>query len=226
MDYLYKDAGTAALQKASVRARSVLQLGRSCNFDEPHARHVARLALQLFDSSAQAGLHSLGDVERELLEYACLIHDVGMFLSYSNHHEHSYYLIRNADLLGFDQREIAIMANAAFFHRKAMPNKKKHPQYAELDRQAQKMVELFALLLRIAESLDRSHAELVQSAHLRRGDEGVMVLEIQAQGDCQLELWGVQAHANEFQEVFELKMTLNVSAPPEAAATPVLPEGD
>ncbi len=77
---------------AGVRERSVLQLARSTAFDEAHARHVARLALELFDSAGGAGLHRLGPTERELLEYAALLHDIGTFLSYTRHHQHTYYL--------------------------------------------------------------------------------------------------------------------------------------
>jgi len=208
VDYLSADASTAALQKTSVRRRSVMHLGRTCNFDEAHASHVAQLALELYDSAGGAGLHNSDDWERELLEYSALIHDVGMFLAYSNHQEHSYYLIRNADLLGFDQREIAIMASAALFHRKAMPNRKKHPEFAALDRRAQRVVELFALLLRIAESLDRSHTSAVQNALLRPGKDNEIVLEIRGKGDCQLEIWGVQTHAEDFEEVFGHKMVV------------------
>ena len=106
---------------AGVRERSVLQLARAPPFDEAHARQVARLALELFDSAGAARLHRLGPEEREMLEYAALLHDVGTFLSYSDHHLHSYYLIRHADLLGFDENEIATMAATALFHRKALP---------------------------------------------------------------------------------------------------------
>lgn len=211
VDYLSREPGTAALQKTSVRARSVLHLGRLCNIDEIHARHVAHLALELFDSAAQAGLHRFGEAERELLEYSALIHDVGMFLAYSNHQEHSYYLIRNADLLGFDQREIAIMASAALFHRKAMPNKKKHPEFAALDRRAQKVVELFALLLRVAESLDRSHTGVVLDAWLRPLQTGEIALEIHGNGDCQLEIWGVQTHTEDFANVFGRKLVIETN---------------
>ena len=56
---------------------------------------------------------------RELLGYAALLHDIGSLLSYTDHQRHTFYLIRNADLLGFDQEEIAVMAATAFFHRKA-----------------------------------------------------------------------------------------------------------
>ena len=123
-----------------------------------------------------------------------MIHDVGTFLSYSNHHQHSYYLIRNADLLGFDQGEIEILANAALFHRKSMPSKKKHAEFAALDRRSQRIVRLFALLLRIAESLDRSHTGVVHHAGLTVVDRDEAILTIEASQECDLEVWGVQSH--------------------------------
>jgi exopolyphosphatase/guanosine-5'-triphosphate,3'-diphosphate pyrophosphatase len=208
MDYLSRSEHGDMLEGIPVRTRSVLQLGRSCNFDETHARDVARLALDLFDSGREAGLHRFGSQERELLEYAALVHDVGTFLSYTNHQQHSYYLIRNADLLGFDQTEIAIMANAGLFHRKAMPRKKKHPEFAELDKQSQQIVRLYAILLRIAESLDRSHTGVVQHAFFRKREKKKICLEIQASGDCQLELWGVQNHRAAFEKVFKRKLSI------------------
>ena len=205
IDYLSRGEHIHMLVGTSVRARSVLQLGRACGIDEAHARHVAHLALELFDSSHAAGLHRFGQQERELLEHAAILHDVGTFLSYSNHHQHSYYLIRNADLLGFDQGEIDILANAGLFHRKAMPSKKKHAEFAALDKHSQRVVRLFALLLRIAESLDRSHSKVIQHVQLKplKGDR--FRLELQATGDCQLELWGVQTHAKAFQQAFKNK---------------------
>ena len=107
MDYLARSPHAALVHELSVRERSVLRLVRACGADEAHARHVARLALELFDSAREAGFHELGDEERELLDYTALLHDVGTFVSYPDHHVHSAYLIANADLLGFDQREIA-----------------------------------------------------------------------------------------------------------------------
>ena len=205
IDYLSRGEHVDLLAGTSVRARSVLQLGRACGIDEAHAHHVAHLALELFDSSSAAGLHRFGQRERELLEHAAMLHDVGTFLSYSNHHQHSYYLIRNADLLGFDQGEIDILANAGLFHRKAMPSKKKHAEFAALDKHSQLVVRLFALLLRIAESLDRSHSKVVQHVQLTPLKNDRFRLELQATGDCQLELWGVQTHTKAFQQVFKNK---------------------
>jgi exopolyphosphatase/guanosine-5'-triphosphate,3'-diphosphate pyrophosphatase len=226
IDYLSRKEHIHMLEGTSVRARSVLQLGRACGIDEAHAHHVAQLALELFDSSYAAGLHRFGQRERELLEHAAMLHDVGTFLSYNNHHQHSYYLIRNADLLGFDQGEIDILANAGLFHRKAMPSKKKHADFAALDKHSQRVVRLFALLLRIAESLDRSHSRVVQHVQLNPLKDGRFRLELQATGDCQLELWGVQTHAKAFQQVFRNKYLIEPVLKNGAAIEQILPAPD
>lgn len=223
IDYLAKDESSNLVQGISVRGRSVLQLGRACGIDEPHARHVAGLALELFDSAYQQKLHKFGDRERELLEYSALIHDVGMFLSYSNHHQHSYYLIRNADLLGFDQGEIEILANAALFHRKSMPSKKKHPEFAALDRRSQRIIRLFALLLRMAESLDRSHTGVVQHARLLAEDDDELTLIFEASQECDLEVWGVQTHREAFKKVFKRRVVVKTVIGDKIATVPKLP---
>ena len=65
-----------------------------------HSQHVARLALSLFDQTQP--LHGLGDDDREMLEYAALLHDIGQHVSRKGHHRHAAYLVENAQLRGFD----------------------------------------------------------------------------------------------------------------------------
>lgn len=211
VDYLSQSEHAHLVVGKSVRERSVLQLGRACGFDEPHARTVGRLALALYDSARENELHNYGDAERELLEYSALLHDIGTFLSYNNHQAHTRYLIRNADLLGFDQTEIAIMANAGYFHRKSFPRRRKHPEYAALDKRSRRLVRLFAVLLRIAESLDRSHAGVVHDASLRALDKKNVVLAIFASQDCQLEIWGALNHKKAFKKAFGRRLQLEVA---------------
>jgi exopolyphosphatase/guanosine-5'-triphosphate,3'-diphosphate pyrophosphatase len=210
VDYLSRSEQGKVLKGMSVRERSVLQLARACGVDEGHAQEVMRLSLELFDSARQAGLHKFGGPERELLGHAALLHDVGIFLSYNNHEQHSYYMIRNAELLGFDQTEIAIMANAGLFHRKAMPGKKKNPSFGTLDKRSKRLVRLLALLLRIAESLDRSHTGAVQHAQFRQAEDRQVILDIRAGRDCPLELWGVQTHRDAFQRIMGKKLAPRV----------------
>jgi exopolyphosphatase/guanosine-5'-triphosphate,3'-diphosphate pyrophosphatase len=209
IDYLSRSEHAQLIRGLSVRERSVLQLGRACGFDETHGKHVAQLALELFDSAARIGLHHLGAHERELLEYAAQLHDIGAFLSYNNHHVHAYYLIRNAELLGFDQSEIGLMATIALFHRKALPTKK-HTEMKELDKRSRKGVQNLSVLLRLAEVLDRSHTQAVKHVKLRPTGKNGLVLEIYAGHDCQLELWGVQSQLKAAQKVLDRDIQIKV----------------
>ena len=209
IDYLSRADNAHLFEQTSFRERSVLELGRRCGFDEPHARQVVRISWELFDSAREAGLHSLGEWERELLEHACLLHDVGAFVSYTNHRAHSYYVIRNADLLGFDQTEISIIAAVALFHHKAFP-RLKHPEFAELDKRSREIVRVLCTFLRIAESLDRSHLQALSQARLRAGDKKSIVLEITPARECHLELWEVRNHERAFEKVFGRKLSVRV----------------
>jgi exopolyphosphatase/guanosine-5'-triphosphate,3'-diphosphate pyrophosphatase len=220
VDYLLKHEDAALLAGLSVRARSVLQLGRACQFDEAHARATARLALALFDSGREAGLHRLGAWERELLEHTALLHHIGAFLTYTDYQVHTHYLIRHANLLGFDQKEIAMMATAALYQRKALP-RKKDPEWAALDTRSQQSVRVLSVFLRLAKHLDRSHAGLVQQAWLRPIDANRVALHIHAPHDCQVEVWGIQKRAEAFEKVFGRGLVINVLSPPPAPAAPL-----
>ncbi len=206
VDYLCR-IDRPAVDESSVRQTSVLQLGRRSNFDEHHARRVAKLGLELFDSALGIGLHQQNRWERELFSYAALLHDVGTFLSYTNHHANSAYFIRNADLLGFSQQELTIIAATAYFHRKGLPGDE-FPEFAAIDKTARDTVKGQFIFLRIAESLDRSHAALVESARFLSGNKGSIVLEVSSSKDCQLELWGIQKHCETFEAVFGKPLTI------------------
>jgi exopolyphosphatase / guanosine-5'-triphosphate,3'-diphosphate pyrophosphatase len=211
-DYLSKMEDYPLFGTLSPRETSVLQLGRSCVINEAHARTVTRLVLEIFDSAKELKLHDYGEWERELLEYAAFLHDIGSFISFTNHHAHTYYIIKNSDLLGFDQKEIDIMANIARFHRKKKP-RKKHLDIIEIADHEQRMVLVLAMFVRLGESLDRSHAGLVEHTKFVRADKNEIVLDIVAQNDCQLEIWGVEAEQKAFEKVFSKRLVINVIAP-------------
>jgi exopolyphosphatase/guanosine-5'-triphosphate,3'-diphosphate pyrophosphatase len=218
LDHLLReDAARQHYQSLSVRRRSILQLAQACNYEAEHAQHTTWLALRLYDELKRYGEHPYGDAARELLEYAGIVHDIGTFLSHSNHQKHAYYLVRNSDLLGFTDREIDIIANVALYHRKGIP-KKRHPNMENLDRPDRRLVSVLAALLRVAEGLDRSHLGLVKDIrieplrHPRRFN-----LTMFCTGDCQLEIWGVQNNADLFENVFEAPLI--VDAEPYNAAS-------
>jgi exopolyphosphatase/guanosine-5'-triphosphate,3'-diphosphate pyrophosphatase len=168
-----------------VRRRSTIELAERCNWEADHAKQVARLALSIFDQTRH--LHGLGDREQEWLEYASLLHDVGNHISYERHHRHSYYLIKNGDLRGFEPNEIQVIALAARYHRRGTP-KKDHDGYVDLPPELRRTVRLLAAILRLAEALDRSRHGVVGGITIKDRDTDLR-LQIEARGDAELEVW-------------------------------------
>jgi exopolyphosphatase/guanosine-5'-triphosphate,3'-diphosphate pyrophosphatase len=200
------DAPTAGqLGAVGARRGSIEHLMRATGVDEAHAAHIAALSLSLFDQWKALGLHDYGRA-RELLEYAALLHDCGFFVSHTDHQQHSYYLIRHSELLGFNDREVEIIASLALYHRKALP-RAKHEQFAKLDPKTQRVVRVLSCALRLAEAMDRSHLMLVtgvQCARMFKPDRVIMTM--QASADAQLELWAVQGQAAAFEKTFGMPL--------------------
>jgi exopolyphosphatase/guanosine-5'-triphosphate,3'-diphosphate pyrophosphatase len=198
LDYIQKNS--AHIRKVEripdVRRRSVVELAERCNYNPEHASQVARLSLALFDQTRS--IHGLGDQEREWLEFAALLHDVGVHISYEDHHRHSAYLIRNGGLRGFEPREIEVIALTARYHRLAPP-KKSHPDFTALPKPLRSTVRTLGAFLRLAEGLDRSHAQVARNLDVHRvaGPEGPpqLLVKMTAEGDAELEIWAADRHA-------------------------------
>ena len=190
-----------------VRRRSVIELAERSNYWPEHANQVARLALTLFDQTRP--IHGLTDKDREWLEYAAILHDIGVHISYERHHKHSYYLIKNGDLRGFDPDEIETIALLTRYHRRATP-KRRHPGFADLPQKRRRAIRRLAAILRLAESLDRSHAQIVSTVDLHdRGDDGL--LQIRTGGEAELELWAAGRHAEPFERLLGKPLRIEVS---------------
>jgi exopolyphosphatase/guanosine-5'-triphosphate,3'-diphosphate pyrophosphatase len=177
-----------------VRRRSVVELAERCNYWPEHASQVARVAVALFDQTR--GTHALTDREREWLEYAALLHDVGVHISYERHHKHSYYLIKNGDLRGFEPDEIETIALVARYHRRATPDRR-HEDYGGLGRRRRRTIKALSAILRLAESLDRSHSQIISGLELHDRGEDVL-LQVRTTGDAELELWAATRHMAPF----------------------------
>ncbi len=213
VEYLSNYEGFRELQKAPMRNRSVLHLGRSCNFDEKHSETVTSLAMQLFDSAKEIGLHSLGETEKELLKHAATLHDVGDFLSFNNHHLHSHYIICNAELLGFNPEEIQIIANIARFHRKKLPSKKAMKD-SGFDEKTKETVAILSTFLRFAEKLDRSHSGLVKKTEFTRISKDHILLSFSSDSDCSFEEWSIIQNRQAFFEAFEKQLDVRCIVTP------------
>ncbi len=199
LDYIRRNS--ARIRKVErypdVRRRSIVELGERCGYWSEHAQQVARLALNIFDQTRS--VHGLVDREREWLEYGALLHDVGVHISYERHHRHSYYLIKNGDLRGFDPQEIEVIALIARYHRQATP-KKSHDGYTDLKGPLRKTVKQLSAMVRLAEGLDRSHAQALAGIDVYpRGDD--YLARLRTSGDAELELWAAHRHVGPLEEM-------------------------
>ncbi|SHK13488.1 Ppx/GppA phosphatase family protein [Rhodothermus profundi] len=212
VDFVERNAPLLARLTAfsDVRRRSIYEMGWRFDWEYRHAQQVAALALQLFDATQT--LHGLGATDRELLEYAALLHDIGYHISHHSHHKHGLYLIKHADLRGFTSEEIAVLANVVRYHRGSLP-KPTHADFVALSEEDQARVCKLAALLRLAEGLDRSHNQNVRALHVRVEPDR-LVLHLETRGDPELEVWGVRRSADLFTQIFGRAVVVTATAKP------------
>ncbi len=191
-----------------LRRQSVMHLAAICPGEASHSEHTTRLALELFE--ATGAWHGLGQECGEWLEAAGLLANVGLFVSHDRHHLHSYYVIRNSDLLvGFTDHEIEIIAQVARYHRKSAP-RPRHPEFARLAEDDQATVRTLAGILRVAVALDRTRAGLVKNVSVRsaKGDDELEVA-VEASGhDVDPELYTAESRTALLEEALGLPVHL------------------
>ncbi len=177
-------------------------LGRYCGFEEEHCRQDARLAVKLFDLTAD--LHHLDDECRDLLYYAGLLHDIGYVEGYWGHHKTAYRLIMRADLPGLTDREKRIVANVARYHRGARP-KLMHEGFAALDPDDREIVIMLGAILRLADGLDRSHTDAVRDLHVWLEGDELLVL-VDCPFGCGPEIWAGEKKGRFFGDLFGVQV--------------------
>jgi exopolyphosphatase/guanosine-5'-triphosphate,3'-diphosphate pyrophosphatase len=173
-------------------------VGHRYRFDRPHGRHVAMLAMRLFDECQED--HGLSGRERLLLRVAALLHDIGIYVSLRAHHRHSQYLLAALQIFGLSDDETAIVANIARYHRRGMPQRS-HVPYTALDRHDRLIVNKLGAILRLANALDAEHLQKVQDIRLLRSAP-TWILEVEGVGDLTMEQLVATARADMFTETF------------------------
>jgi exopolyphosphatase/guanosine-5'-triphosphate,3'-diphosphate pyrophosphatase len=169
-----RTGGRPHQQLSDIRRQGVLHLVELCEEDPDHAVQSAWIAGRLFDGLAPT--LGLPPEAAELLDAAALLANVGLFISHSRHHLHSYYVIRNAECLtGFTDDEIEVIAQVARYHRRGLTSVDRHAPFAALDPEDRELVRRLAALLRVAIGLDRAHADAVGHIEVDVGDEVVHI---------------------------------------------------
>lgn len=190
----------------AIRRASVMSLCVRSRWPEAHSRQVAKLALELFDSTV--ALHGLDAEDRDLLELSALMHDIGEHVSRDGHARHTAYLIENGDLRGFSPTEIQMLACIGRYHVRGRP-RDSFLAWEPLERKDKDRVLKLVSLLRIADGLDASRDAVIGHVGVESGSTNVEII-VSARGDAELERWMLQRKVPLFQELFELPVSLEV----------------
>ena len=131
---------------------------------------------------------------------------MGIFINSRAHHKHSYYIIANAEVYGFDPKELAIVANIARYHRRSKP-KSSHVEYTKLNRQERMIVNKLAAILRVADALDVNRTQDIRDFTCRiENDE--LIITPSGRGDRTLERRALAMKEDLFEDIYGLKVRL------------------
>ena len=174
--------------------------------DEKHVEHVVQLSVQLFKQLRV--LHKFSRQYLKVLKIAAYLHDCGQKMKYYNHARHSCYMILTSAISGATHREIILAAFVAGCHMREDINMLDWQRYKEIVLEEDlDAVKKLGVLLRIAESLDRSMAGLVTGVNCDvLGDSVIMKTEVT--GDAALEIRDAEAANGEFKKAFRKNLEI------------------
>lgn len=136
-------------------------------FDLAHTRHVAVLALQIFDATRDK--HGLNARAKRLLELGALLHDIAFAIDEANHHTLGRDIVLASSLQSVTPVERAVIALMAAFHR-ADIHPQDEPVYAALKPGAQRAALILSAILRVADGLDYSHTQTTKIKSVNAGE--------------------------------------------------------
>lgn len=198
---------------------SIERLAASCGVDLVHARHVARLAGSI--CAQLAGEYGFSNSDRTVLEAAARLQDVGYLIDYEKHHKHSYHLILNSRLPGFQPHELELIANIARYHRGSEP-KKKHDNFERLNSDDQRTVRRLAAILRLAGGLDRSNSQLVQAVEIATNQHELTLHVISAELP-EVDIWAARRRAEPLENALRRKVVIEWQPAPNSTGSNTAP---
>lgn len=202
LDLMSSGARTADFQEEVMQAAS--EIGQRYKTDRKHAQHVAAFSQQLFRELQH--LHGLDAKYELVLRIAALLHEVGMFISPREHHKHSLYILLNTEIFGLSYHDRVLVALLARYHRRYNPEPN-HPHFSDLSREERMIVLKLAALLRLADALDRSHAQRIKSFQIRPEGPRLNILT-QGVDDTTVEQIAINSKCDLFREIYGYDITL------------------
>ena len=194
----------------SVRRFSALNLARNYQYEKEHANHVSFLAGTLFEQLAP--LHGYGTEEREILQAAALLHDLGRIIGYSSHHKHTQTLLEYNGLPGYTSRETALIALLCRYHRKGKPELTDYKKL--LDKKDLPLLMRLAAILRLAECLERGRNANITDV-ISTWDENQIRITLIANQYPVVELWQATRNALPLMaEAYQKEIIFDSFSPP------------
>ena len=202
LDLMTSGSRTAVFQEEVMQA--ACEIGQRYKTDRKHADHVANFSRQLFRELQH--LHGLDSKYELILRVAATLHEVGMFISPREHHTHSLYILLNTEIFGLSSQDRVMVALLARYHRRYNPENS-HPHFADLSREERMIVLKLAALLRIADALDRSHAQRIKSIQLRPEGPRLRILT-HGVDDNTVEQIAIDSKCDLFREIYGFEVVL------------------
>ena len=180
---------------------SVWYIAQKYSINIAHASHIEKLALNIFDHTGI--IHRLGERERNYLQVAAILHDVGKFIDLNQHEEQCYNIIHFENIIGFSDKDLDMAANVARYHGEDIPSLA-HYNYGRLSYKDKIVVSKLASILKIADALDISSKQKVDKIEISIDNDEVYFI-ISSHEDTLLEEWSFKNNAEFFQEVMGIK---------------------
>ena len=103
-----------------IRSRTARSLAEHYNIDREQAQRVLSTVQQLYAQWMAQNSKLVHPQLEALLNWAAMLHEVGLSINHSGMHRHSAYILQNTNLPGFNQEQQLLLATLVRFHRKGV----------------------------------------------------------------------------------------------------------
>tara|TARA_Y100001970_G_C14245639_1_gene867994 strand:+ start:1285 stop:2880 length:1596 start_codon:yes stop_codon:yes gene_type:complete len=194
--------------QSNIRKTTIVHQASKFGVDKERTEKVINIAFQIYDQTKNIFHNDSDSKAKELLWAACNLYNCGRYVNLSSYHKHSWYLIKNCELLGYSQAERNIIASIARYHRKTLP-KKRHDSWQNLICKEDKALALdMSLILRLASSLDQRPENVISSVKIKL-QKNILLIELipfNTNNDLLIEKWNLEFCRNVVKELKNLEL--------------------
>jgi exopolyphosphatase/guanosine-5'-triphosphate,3'-diphosphate pyrophosphatase len=137
---------------------------------------------------------------------AAILHDIGLAISNRSHHKHSQYIVSTQNFFYYSDEDRQIIANIVRYHRKTFP-KHTHSDYSSLSHKSKMTVCKLSAILRIADSLDNNHRQLVEDLNITIKKKSINI-DIKTKDSIPIEEYSFNNKKDLFEDFFGLRVVL------------------